>query len=53
MTIERIGKVMNNLVPGRSVWRLLAGFAALAALFALAMPVFAQGQSTPPIGSRI
>ena len=47
MTIERIGKVMNNLVPGRSAWRLLAGFAALAALFALAIPVFAQGQSTP------
>ena len=38
---------MSNLVPGRSAWRLLAGFAALAALFALAIPVFAQGQSTP------
>ena len=47
MTIERSDKVMNNLVPGRSAWRLLAGFAALAALFALAIPVFAQGQSTP------
>ena len=30
MTVERIGKVMNNLVPGRSAWMLLAGFAALA-----------------------
>ena len=48
MTIERIGKVMNNLVSGRSAWMLLAGFAALAALFALAIPLFAQGQSPPP-----
>ena len=39
---------MNNLVSGRSAWMLLAGFAALAALFALAIPLFAQGQSPPP-----
>ena len=45
--------MVNNFVPGRSAWRLLAGFAALASLFALAMPLFAQGQSTPPPPPRM
>ena len=46
MTIERSDKVMNNLVPGRSAWMLLAGFAALA-LILVALLAACGGDAAP------